>query len=162
MEKKYTYTQGMIDMAKIFGTVCDTCVSCDKCNVGIVKGADLSCMEFARQFPKKFVSLLVDQYQEGLSYFDEYILRFPQSTMDVDTLVELGICRKAIFEGYLECELLSSECKRCWLETYEQDVSKCNLQENMEHSSEKIRFCVNCGKELDERQKFCTNCGTKV
>jgi len=116
-----TYEQGLIDMSKAYGRACGSCDSCEQCNVGIVKGEGISCPEFAQKFPKKFVSLILDQTSDGISYYQEYLIRFPRVELSVDELVSLGMCRKAIFDGNAECNRPSSDCKGCWLEKYTEE-----------------------------------------
>ena len=88
-DKKYN-NQGMVDFAKAWGSVCSS-RNCEECSVDIIKGADISCPEFARQFPKKFVSLILDEYEGGITYAHEYVLRFPNCKMTAEDFVALGM-----------------------------------------------------------------------
>lgn len=119
-DKKYN-NQGMVDFAKAWGSVCSS-RNCEECSVDIIKGADISCPEFARQFPKKFVSLILDEYEGGITYANEYALRFPNCKMTAEDFVALGMCRRAVFESYLDCEYLGTgneeRCIECWKERY--------------------------------------------
>lgn len=121
MSNKKTYTEGMEDAVKIWGTVCEG-RDCHECAVGVVKGDDITCQEFAKKFPKKFVSLLLDQQKQGISYVNEFNIRFPNNPMSAEDLAEMGICRRAIFEGYLDCPKPSSECVQCWNKLFVEDV----------------------------------------
>lgn len=115
-----TYEDGMIDMATMFGTVCESKSVCEECSVGVMKG-ELSCQEFAKKYPKKFASLIKDQFEHGITYADEFNIRFPKNPITAKDLAELGICRRALFEGYLNCDKPSSFCKDCWESLYVED-----------------------------------------
>lgn len=128
VSKKFD-SQGMVDFAKMWGTICGS-RNCEDCSVYIIKGADVDCQEFARQFPKKFVSLITDEYEGGITYAQEYVLRFPACKLAAEDFVAMGMCRRAVFESYLDCDALGSgddeRCRKCWEERYiadrEEDV----------------------------------------
>lgn len=122
IKDKENLMPGMIKAAEMYGTVCSS-RNCEDCAVGIVKGSGLTCAEFAKQFPKKFVSLLWDESQDGLTYAEEYQTRFPESDVNLEMLIAMGMCRKAIFEGDISCEIASEEnCKQCWTTRYITDT----------------------------------------
>lgn len=115
-----SYERGLQDGVALWGAVCGSQANCKVCPIGVVRGAGVTCQDFAMHFPQKFISILKDMNQQDYTYFDEYCSRFPESNLNVDDLMQVA-CRKAIFEGYLECK--GGNCKDCWLETYTDDVT---------------------------------------
>lgn len=126
MSEKKTYEQGMIDAVKIYGEACGGKVNCSECGVGVVIGADVSCHEFAQKFPQKFITLLKESLNNGVSYAEVYAMRFPNSSLSAEDLANLGMCRKVIFDGDLTCNKDSTECLNCWKSIYmnEEDTNE--------------------------------------
>lgn len=129
-----TYEQGMQDAIQMWGECCGSKAMCTDCPIGIIKG-DVDCTEFAKQFPKKFVSLLKEWKNNGtITYAEEFHSRFPQSPLSTEELTEMGYCRRALFEGYLQCERPSTDCASCWNEKYiadsEEDLGGMDDEDN--------------------------------
>lgn len=114
------YMQGMQDGLELYGRVCGKQSSCEECMVGQLKGNAVSCQEFMKQFPMKMLSFLTEMDSGDYSYFDEYVTRFPNCNLPIEDLSQI-VCRKAIFEGYVECD--SEDCLECWKEQYVTDVT---------------------------------------
>lgn len=74
--------------------------------------------------------------------------------------VTVCFCRKALFEGYIDCEVTNSEdaCRNCWLEPFSGDVTMARTEED----NTAIAFCSNCGQSLSPDDRFCTKCGAKI
>lgn len=122
MAKKGTYEQGMQDAIEMWGNLCGRKASCNECPIGIIKGDQIDCTEFAKQFPKKYVALLQEDKNNGaITYAEEYHVRFPASPLSTEELTEMGYCRRAIFEGYLKCDRPSTDCIACWNEQFIKD-----------------------------------------
>lgn len=121
-EGNKSYQQGLIDGVKLWGSGCGKQTGCDVCPIGVIREADMSCQEFARQFPEKFVSMLTDMESEKYTYANEYNLRMPNTNLTVEQMVDLGMCRKMIFEGYTDCE--ETDCESCWNEQYIGDITE--------------------------------------
>lgn len=123
MEK--TYQDGVIDGVALFGRVCAKTGNCENCPVGAIRGAGTTCQDYARNFPKKMVSLLTEMDKEDYTYYNEFSVRFPESNLPVE-LLALSTCRKAVFEGYLDCPNAGedSACIACWQEQYVSDVTE--------------------------------------
>ena len=119
-----TYEQGLQDGILLWGEGCSKMANCDECPVGVCKGAGVTCQEFAKQFPQKMVSLLKDVSNGGVSYVQEYNIRFPESNMTAEQLYENGVCRKTVFEGYVGCE--GGDCIECWKSRYVGDTTESN------------------------------------
>lgn len=118
-----SYNKGLSDGIKLWGEACGKQSSCATCPIGSIRGTNVTCQDFARQFPEKMLSILKEMNEGEISYFEEYCIRFPHSDLDVETLSKVT-CRKAAFEGYLGCECTSDDdCIRCWKETYTDDVT---------------------------------------
>lgn len=134
MEK---YMEGMVRGAEVWGAVCSV-RDCDSCAIGIARGDEIECAEFARQFPKKFISLLLDEANCGISYAQEFVSRFPANGMSAEDLVDLGMCRKAIFEGDISCDEYDSEesCLSCWRERFFDDIEEDEEDEEEDEDEE--------------------------
>lgn len=117
---KKTYEQGAHDVVQAWAEICGA-GNCEECPVYVVTDAGVDCAEFARKFPAKFAALMLESAGGGVSYAQEYALRFPQSGFTSEELASLGICRKMIFSGVVDCDRDASECKGCWEERYEGD-----------------------------------------
>lgn len=115
-----TYSKGLIDGIRLWGEACGRQASCDTCQLGLLRGCDMTCQEFASKFPEKMLSLLKEMNSGVISYYDEYALRFPSSQLTVEELA-ICTCRRAIFEGYLDCDSGddTGACVECWLKPYE-------------------------------------------
>ena len=116
-----SYNQGQIDAIQKWGSVCGKQPNCDECMINSVKGDGITCQEFAAQFPSKFLSLLTEMSNEEFTFADEYATRFPNCNLSVEELSQVA-CRKAVFEGYLECE--GGDCVECWKQAYVGDVTE--------------------------------------
>lgn len=116
-----SYNQGQIDALQKWGNACGKQPNCDACMVNSVKGEGITCQEFAAQFPAKFLSLITEMSNSEYTFFDEYVTRFPNCNLDVETLANVA-CRKAIFEGYVGCD--SGDCVECWKQAYVGDVTE--------------------------------------
>lgn len=116
-----SYNQGQIDALQKWGSACGKQPNCEACMINSVKGDGLTCQEFAAQFPAKFLSLLTEMSNSEYTFFDEYVTRFPNCNLDVDTLAEVA-CRKAVFEGYTGCD--GGDCVSCWKQSYVGDVTE--------------------------------------
>lgn len=115
-----TYEKGMVDAVKIWAETCGG-MSCEECSIGIVRGADVTCQEFAKKFPEKFITLLREQHEGGNTFAQEFALRFPESGLTAEELVSVGMCRKLIFNGDATCEEPSTKCEACWKSIYGAD-----------------------------------------
>lgn len=114
------HQQGMIDGIKLWGETCGSQGDCSECPIGSVRGSGTTCQEFAKHFPAKMLSLLTEMHNKGITYYEEYCMRFPMCAQPVETLSRMA-CRKAIFEGYISCE--GGDCVKCWNERYAGDVT---------------------------------------
>lgn len=123
MSREKSYQQGMVDGLELWGRVCGEQSNCDNCPIGLIRGTNVTCQDFARQFPAKMLSLLSEMDAGETTYFNEFCIRFPECNMDVEAVSKLA-CRRAVFEGYLDCECTDdSECLNCWSKRYVGDVS---------------------------------------
>ena len=125
MADSKSYNQGMIDGLELWGRVCGKQGLCDNCPIGSIRGTNVTCQDFAKQFPAKMLSILKEMDEGELSYYEEYCTRFPECNLTVEELAALS-CRKAIFEGYLNCEKFedSTACEACWKERYTSDITE--------------------------------------
>lgn len=139
-----SYNQGMIDGIELWGKGCSGQGDCEDCPIGSVSGANVTCADFARQFPAKMLSILKEMNEDGISYYNEYCMRFPAITMSVDVLASC-MCRKTVFEGYLDCPVLDCEaddpeaeekCIACWKEQYIGDKTEEDEDEDEEDDEE--------------------------
>lgn len=119
-----SYQQGRIDGIRLFGEVCGREGGCYSCPIQQIRGTGMTCQDFAAKFPAKMLSLLNELREKEHTYFNEYCIRFPNSDMDVETLAAFS-CRKALFEGYLECPGADGgfDCVACWNQKYEGDIT---------------------------------------
>lgn len=126
-ENEKSYKQGQIDAIGLWGRTCGKEGNCSGCPIGSIRGAGVSCQDFARQFPAKMLSILTEMDEGQLTYYEEYCMRFPECNLPVDVLAA-STCRKAVFEGYLECPKIdpndSSVCEKCWKEPFIGDVTE--------------------------------------
>lgn len=113
-------TKGMIEAIQLWGRVCGKQANCESCPIASVRETGLTCQDFAKNYPAKMLSLLLELDRGELTYFQEYCLRFPDCNLSVEDLSECT-CRKAVFEGKLGCE--SGDCVACWNSRYFGDVS---------------------------------------
>lgn len=111
----------MIDGLQLWGTVCGQQSNCQNCPIGSIRGTNVTCQDFAAEFPAKMLSILTEMKDEGISFFNEYSTRFPECNLDVETLSQVA-CRKAVFEGYTACP--GGDCVACWKEKYTGDVTE--------------------------------------
>ena len=126
-----SYRAGMADGLKLWGEVCQKEVSCSACPIGQMKGLNVSCQEFASKFPMKMISILEEIKNNGTTYYEEFCARFPEMDLIEEDLAELA-CRKAVFEGYVDCNKSPEECLAWWKEKYigDRTVSEDDDEEN--------------------------------
>lgn len=123
MSDTKSYKQGLVDGVALWGRVCGKQGNCEVCPIGSVRGANVTCQDFATQFPAKMVSILTEMDNSEITYFEEYTIRFPECNLPIETLANCA-CRKAVFEGDLSCTADSEEqCIACWNEIYTGDVT---------------------------------------
>lgn len=123
-----SYMQGLEDGLALWGTICGKQANCEECPLSVIRGANVTCQQFAAAYPQKMASILMELSKQKYTYFDEYCTRFPENDLSVDVLKEI-MCRKAVFEGYCSCENSGEACKKCWLEPYVGDVTEFDLDE---------------------------------
>lgn len=117
--------QNMKDALALWGRVCGRQGACDICPIGAIRGTNVTCQEFAQQFPEKFLSLLqeMDSDPDKYTYYNEYCVRFPECNQPVETVAQM-VCRLAVFEGSLNCPYgENGSCVECWLKPYKGDIS---------------------------------------
>ena len=119
MENQKSYRQGKIEALELWGTVCGKEGNCEGCPIGAIRGANVTCQDFARQFPAKMLSILEEMKEGKTTYYNEYCTRFPECNLSAEDLAACA-CRKAIFEGDTSCE--GGDCVECWFDTYVGDV----------------------------------------
>ena len=108
----------MSDILKTYGEVCSI-RDCSTCLIGAERG-DLSCPEFLSKFPDRASVLINQMANQKATYYNEFCKRFPKCNIGVEVLAEC-ICRKAAFEGYLDCQ--DGDCVACWKEEFAGDVT---------------------------------------
>lgn len=125
MAGEKTYQQGVIDGIALWGRACGSQGNCDICPIGSIRGAGVTCQDFAKQFPAKMTSILKEMDEGQVTYYEEFCLRFPSCQMEVEALA-LTTCRKTVFEGKVDCDKMGDEgvCRSCWLEPYISDVTE--------------------------------------
>lgn len=125
MSSSKSHQQGMIDGIELWGKTCGRQGTCENCPIGSIRGTNVSCQDFASKFPAKMLSILKEMNEGELSFYEEYCIRFPNCNLDLETLAACT-CRKAVFEGYLDCEKASdtAACEACWREKYVADVTE--------------------------------------
>ena len=116
-----SYRQGMIDAIEMWGTICGNNANCENCLIGAACETGITCQEFARRHPSKMISILEEMKKGETTYYNEYSIRFPNSKLSVEELSDC-CCRKAVFEGYTECE--GGNCVECWNDIYSGDVTE--------------------------------------
>jgi hypothetical protein len=104
--------------------------ACESCPVGAMRGANVTCQDFARQFPEKMVSLLQEMDKKGSTFYEEYCTRFPECNIPIEDLAHVA-CRKVLFEGFIFCEKTDdmSACIACWNEKYKGDITVTDMDE---------------------------------
>ena len=115
MADSKSYNQGMIDGIKLWGETCGRQGTCENCPIGSIRGTNVTCQDFAKQFPAKMLSILKEMKEGTLTYYEEYCTRFPECNLTVE---ELAACT-------CRCEKADdqSACEMCWKETYSSDVT---------------------------------------
>ena len=77
------------------------------------------------------MSKVLEEAVEGKprTYYNEYCSRFPNNGMDLE-LVARSTCRKAVFEGSLDCEVTDDldACLACWNKPCYSDVESPDTQ----------------------------------
>lgn len=124
-DNKKSYMQGKVDALQLWGRVCGGQGSCEDCPIGNIRGTNVTCQDFAKQFPQKMLSILTEMDNKEITYYQEYCMRFPDANMDIETL-SACLCRKAVFEGYLACDRaeIPDACLECWKQKYVGDVTE--------------------------------------
>lgn len=139
-----SYNQCMIDGIELWGKVCGKTGSCLECPISNIRGTNVTCQDFAKKFPAKMLSVLKEMNEGEITYFDEYCMRFPDNQMPVDYLAHC-MCRKMVFEGYLDCPVLDCDednpeaeekCIACWKEQYIGDKTEEDEDEGEEDDDE--------------------------
>ena len=126
------FQSGKVEALRIWGSVCSGIGDCSDCPIGQLTGVNLSCQEFATQFPEKFLSVLEEIYEGGRTYYHEYCTRFPNSNLSLEELATCA-CRKCIFEGDLSCDSNTLErCVACWSAPYKGDIEVTDTEESSE------------------------------
>ena len=117
-----TYNEGAQDTISMWGRVCGSVGSCDECPIGALRGDEITCQEFAAKFPQKMLSILKELDRNDVTYYQEFCMRFPHQSLPL-AVVASCVCRKLVFEGYLQCEdaEVDGACEECWKETYTGD-----------------------------------------
>ena len=114
-----TYTDGLRDGIQKFGTFCKNHGDCSSCKISEHLNDDMDCAEFAGHFPQQFLAI-IESSDSNYSYYNEFCKRFSNSGLSIEELAD-SACRKAIFEGYVDCE--REDCVACWNEHYTGDVT---------------------------------------
>lgn len=120
--KKKTYSDGMRDMAALWGRVCGRQNACEDCPVMAARGTGMTCHQFAQKFPNKFIPILMEMDKGSATYYSEFCARFPECALSLELLASTT-CRKTVFEGVTNC---NSEitCEECWMQKYEGDITE--------------------------------------
>lgn len=124
-EQSKSYQQGMIDGLHLWGETCGRQGVCENCPIGSIRGTNVTCQDFARQFPAKMLSILKEMNEGQITFYEEFCLRFPNTNLSVEDLATVS-CRKLMFEGYVDCPYTedSDKCLACWNEQYNGDVTE--------------------------------------
>lgn len=128
-----TYMDGYKDALVDYAEQCSKHTACSDCPMyamlggsGDIGGA-VSCRDFLMKFPERAASIIKQMKGEGHTFFDEYLLRFPDYQGSVEDLAALDYCRDAIFYSKYDCsktsKMMTDEekakvCAHCWLEQY--------------------------------------------
>lgn len=127
-EREKSYQSGIEAGIAMWGRVCGSQGNCSTCPIGALRGANVTCQDFAKNFPAKMVSILTEMDEKQISYYQEYCMRFPECNIPINELAQM-VCRKVVFEGYVFCDKCSgdnqnvSECIACWNEKYNGDIT---------------------------------------
>lgn len=129
-KRESSYNKGIEDGLALWGRVCGRQGACESCPVGAMRGANVTCQDFARQFPEKMVSLLQEMDKKGSTFYEEYCTRFPECNIPIEDLAHVA-CRKVLFEGFIFCEKTDdmSACIACWNEKYKGDITVTDMDE---------------------------------
>lgn len=130
------YRKGIEKGLQQWGTLCSGFGSCEGCPVHTAKGAEISCQEFAMKFPGMMAKILESAVEgKPRTYYAEYCSRFPNNTMPLD-LVARSTCRRAVFEGALDCEVTDDvdACIACWNKPCLSDVESPDAQPSQKDS----------------------------
>lgn len=128
MSNEKNNNEAMAEALKLWGTVCGSKGSCDTCAVVAFLDAGMTCMDFAKAYPKKFLSIL-KEHEGDHNYYNEFCIRFPKCDLTEAECATL-FCRKAMFQGYLDCEKSDDDCLACWQEKYAGDVTETAPESN--------------------------------
>lgn len=107
----------MSDVLKAYGEVCSN-RDCEGCLIGLDRG-ELSCPEFLAKFPERATALINQMQKQDVTYYNEFRRRFPSCNISSEVLSDCA-CRRAIFEGYLDCQ--GDDCLACWNALYTGDI----------------------------------------
>lgn len=118
------YESGVVDGVALWAEACGK-TQCSECPINQI-GAGTRCQDYIAKFPAKAVNILKEMKGLPHTYYEEYMSRFPACDLTVEAL-SLLICRKAVYEGYLDCPHGSEEkneeaCLACWKEAYKGDA----------------------------------------
>lgn len=127
-QREKSYQSGVIDGVQLWGRVCGRKGACESCLVSAMRGANVTCQDFAKQFPEKMVSLLQEMDKKGTTFYEEYCTRFPECNIPIEDLAKMT-CRKMIFEGYIYCKKEGADCVKCWNEPYTGDITVTDVDE---------------------------------
>ena len=145
MNNTLTYEQGMIDAINLWGQVCGQRADCENCVVNQVRG-ELSCFELAEKCPDKMIRALIDTINLPHTYYNEYCYRFPESKFSLQLIATI-MCRKAIFQGDVSCDLdvkyHPEICQQCWETEYLSDIDIEDTQVDEEVNNEEVNEEVN-------------------
>lgn len=114
--------RAMAEALALWGRVCGRQGACEECPIGTLRGANVTCQDFARQFPEKMLSILKEMDKGEITFYEEYCIRFPDANLPIEA-VSACMCRRAVFEGVLDCDKSDDECRACWEEQYKGDVT---------------------------------------
>lgn len=133
MANEKNNNEAMAEALKLWGTVCGSKGACETCPVSAFLDTGMTCMDFAKAYPKKFLSILKDHEGEH-TYYNEFCIRFPQCDLS-DVECSSLFCRKAMFEGYLDCDKSDDACLECWKEQYAGDVTETPVEHTEDTTS---------------------------
>lgn len=117
------YNKGLADGVSLWAEACKRMPNCDECPIQQIAGLGVRCQDFISQFPAKAANLFKEMTEKDWTYFDEFVQRFPACSLGVEA-VSAFCCRKAVFEGYLDCDKEGDACMECWKERYNGDVTE--------------------------------------
>lgn len=121
MDNSKTYNEGLKDGLALYGRVCATEGNCQTCAIGIIKGDDITCAEFLKQFPNKALSILRDKDEKGYSYMDEFFVRNPECALSREEVADSFCCEEMFNIQGNTCPMTKGangeevpDCSKCW------------------------------------------------